>query len=123
MKFPRNVNSEAELEGVLMKLLFTLFLFAALAAPLSAQNMLQAYIDAGVPKGVVNLVMGPGDSVGDELLRAPQQERLDPRTEAVEDGGVALPLDRALRHAIEIADAGNGPVRGERPRRGRRRRR
>ena len=34
------------------------------AAPLSAQNMLQAYIDAGVPKGVVNLVMGPGETVG-----------------------------------------------------------
>ncbi len=42
----------------------TVVIKPASASPLSAQNMLQAYIDAGVPKGVVNLVMGPGDSVG-----------------------------------------------------------
>ena len=41
------------------------------ASPLSAQNMLQAYIDAGVPKGVVNLVMGPGETVGQALQDHP----------------------------------------------------
>ncbi len=41
------------------------------AAPLSAQNMLQAYIDAGVPKGVVNLVMGTGETVGQALQDHP----------------------------------------------------
>ena len=45
----------------------TVVIKPASASPLSAQNMLQAYIDAGVPKGVVNLVMGPGDSVGQAL--------------------------------------------------------
>jgi 1-pyrroline-5-carboxylate dehydrogenase len=41
------------------------------ASPLSAQKMLQAYIDAGVPKGVVNLVMGPGETVGQALQDHP----------------------------------------------------
>jgi 1-pyrroline-5-carboxylate dehydrogenase len=41
------------------------------ASPLSAQNMLQAYIDAGVPQGVVNLVMGPGETVGQALQDHP----------------------------------------------------
>ena len=39
----------------------------ASAAPLSAVNLVQALADAGVPDGVVNLVMGPGDTVGEEL--------------------------------------------------------
>jgi 1-pyrroline-5-carboxylate dehydrogenase len=39
----------------------------ASAAPLSAVNLVQCFVDAGVPDGVVNLVMGPGDTVGDEL--------------------------------------------------------
>ncbi|HEY7589961.1 MAG TPA: aldehyde dehydrogenase family protein [Candidatus Limnocylindrales bacterium] len=37
------------------------------AAPLSGVNLVQAYRDAGLPDGVINLVMGPGDSVGQEL--------------------------------------------------------
>jgi len=36
-------------------------------APLSGVNLIQAYRDAGVPDGVVNLVMGPGETVGQEL--------------------------------------------------------
>jgi len=43
----------------------------ATAAPLSAQKMLEAYIEAGVPAGVVNLVMGPGESVGQALQEHP----------------------------------------------------
>ena len=39
----------------------------ATAAPYSAVNLIHALEDAGIPAGVVNLVMGPGDTVGDEL--------------------------------------------------------
>ena len=39
----------------------------ASASPLSGVNLVHALEDAGVPAGVVNLVMGPGDTVGDEL--------------------------------------------------------
>src|SRR3989442_1160242 len=41
------------------------------AAPMSAVNLIQAYRDAGVPDGVINLVMGPGDAVGAELRENP----------------------------------------------------
>jgi 1-pyrroline-5-carboxylate dehydrogenase len=37
------------------------------AAPLSGVKLVEAYRDAGVPDGVINLVMGPGESVGEEL--------------------------------------------------------
>jgi 1-pyrroline-5-carboxylate dehydrogenase len=40
-------------------------------SPLSGVNLVQAFLDAGVPAGVVNLVMGPGETVGDELQTNP----------------------------------------------------
>ncbi|HEX5590181.1 MAG TPA: aldehyde dehydrogenase family protein [Candidatus Limnocylindrales bacterium] len=43
----------------------------ASASPLSGVNLIQAFVDAGVPAGVVNLVMGPGDTVGQELQSNP----------------------------------------------------
>jgi 1-pyrroline-5-carboxylate dehydrogenase len=43
----------------------------ATVAPMSAVNLVQAYRDAGVPDGVINLVMGPGDTVGAELRENP----------------------------------------------------
>jgi len=39
----------------------------ASASAMSAVALTEAYRDAGVPDGVFNLVMGPGDTVGDEL--------------------------------------------------------
>jgi 1-pyrroline-5-carboxylate dehydrogenase len=41
------------------------------ASPLSAVNLVMAYIDAGVPKGAINLVMGPGGTVGQALQDHP----------------------------------------------------
>jgi 1-pyrroline-5-carboxylate dehydrogenase len=41
------------------------------ASPLSAIKLVEAYIDAGVPAGAVNLVMGPGESVGQSLQDHP----------------------------------------------------
>ena len=41
------------------------------AAPLSGVKLVEAYRDAGVPDGVINLVMGPGESVGEELQTNP----------------------------------------------------
>jgi 1-pyrroline-5-carboxylate dehydrogenase len=43
----------------------------ASATPLSGVNLIHALEDAGLPAGVVNLVMGPGDTVGDELQSNP----------------------------------------------------
>jgi len=39
----------------------------ASASPLSGVNLVEAFDDAGLPHGVINLVMGPGDTVGEEL--------------------------------------------------------
>ena len=41
------------------------------AAPISGVKLIEAYRDAGVPDGVINLVMGPGDTVGAELRENP----------------------------------------------------
>ena len=41
------------------------------ASPLSAVKLVEAYLDAGVPAGVVNLVMGPGETVGQALQDHP----------------------------------------------------
>jgi 1-pyrroline-5-carboxylate dehydrogenase len=39
----------------------------ASAGAMSGALLMETYRDAGVPDGVINLVMGPGESVGDEL--------------------------------------------------------
>ena len=49
----------------------TVVLKPASAAPLSAWRIVQACHDAGIPKGVVNLVCGSGGSLGRALIEAP----------------------------------------------------
>jgi 1-pyrroline-5-carboxylate dehydrogenase len=49
----------------------TVVLKPASASPLSAVKLIEAYHDAGVPAGVVNLIMGPGDVVGQALQDHP----------------------------------------------------
>ncbi len=49
----------------------TVVLKPASASPLSAVKLVEAYIDAGIPAGAVNLVMGSGDSVGQALQDHP----------------------------------------------------
>lgn len=41
------------------------------ACPLSSLHLVRAFVDAGIPYGVVNCVMGPGGTVGRELLENP----------------------------------------------------
>ena len=41
------------------------------AAPISGVKLVEAYREAGVPDGVINLVMGPGETVGGELRENP----------------------------------------------------
>jgi 1-pyrroline-5-carboxylate dehydrogenase len=40
-------------------------------SPLSAVKLVEAFIDAGVPQGAINLVMGPGETVGQTLQDHP----------------------------------------------------
>jgi aldehyde dehydrogenase (NAD+) len=48
----------------------TVVLKPASAAPLSAWRLVEALHEAGIPKGVVNYVAGPGGEIGDALLDA-----------------------------------------------------
>jgi 1-pyrroline-5-carboxylate dehydrogenase len=49
----------------------TVVLKPSTSSPLSAVKLTEAYIDAGVPRGVFNLVMGPGETVGQTLQDHP----------------------------------------------------
>jgi 1-pyrroline-5-carboxylate dehydrogenase len=49
----------------------TVVLKPSSASPLSSVNLVMAYIEAGVPKGAINLVMGPGDTIGQALQDHP----------------------------------------------------
>ncbi len=49
----------------------TVVLKPASAAPLSAWRIVEALDEAGIPKGVVNFVAGPGGELGDALIDAP----------------------------------------------------
>src|SRR6187397_1816685 len=49
----------------------TVVLKPSSASPLSSMNLMMAYIEAGVPKGAINLVMGPGDTIGQALQDHP----------------------------------------------------
>jgi aldehyde dehydrogenase (NAD+) len=49
----------------------TVVLKPASAAPLSAYRLVQALHEAGLPKGVVNFVSGPGGELGQALVEAP----------------------------------------------------
>ena len=49
----------------------TVVLKPSTSSPLSAVKLVEAYIDAGVPAGAINLVMGPGETVGQALQDHP----------------------------------------------------
>lgn len=49
----------------------TVVLKPASAAPLSAWRLVEACHEAGIPKGVVNFVAGPGKALGEALVDAP----------------------------------------------------
>jgi aldehyde dehydrogenase (NAD+) len=49
----------------------TVVLKPASAAPLSAWRIVEACHEAGIPKGVVNFVAGPGRALGEALMEAP----------------------------------------------------
>lgn len=50
----------------------TLVMKPASTAPLTCLNLASAMKDAGLPDGVLNLVTGPGDIIGDEIVRNPR---------------------------------------------------
>ena len=104
----------------------TCLLKPASAGAMSAGLLMEAYRDAGLPDGVCNLVMGPGDTVGAELASS---EAIDGIvfTGSHEVGmGLLRGFSRSLPSPVHRGDGRQEPGRrdGERrPRRGRRRHR
>ena len=73
----------------------TVVLKPASWTPLTSLQLAQAFDDAGLPKGVLNVVTGPGGEVGDELCRYPPVDM------------VGLTGDTATgRQVMEAASAG-----------------
>lgn len=54
----------------------TIVLKPALQTPLSAIKVFECFHEAGLPKGVVNLVIGPAEEIGRELTSSPDVRKL-----------------------------------------------
>jgi acyl-CoA reductase-like NAD-dependent aldehyde dehydrogenase len=75
----------------------------ATETPLATAQVVQAYADAGLPPGVLNLVIGRGSVVGDELVRNPIS-RLITITGSTETGRhvMRLAADHIKRLSLEL---------------------
>jgi succinate-semialdehyde dehydrogenase / glutarate-semialdehyde dehydrogenase len=71
--------------------------------PLATAQVVQAYADAGLPPGVLNLVIGRGSVIGDELVRNPIS-RLITITGSTETGRhvMRLAADHVKRLSLEL---------------------
>src|SRR5690606_13411987 len=54
----------------------TVIIKPAPATPLSAIKLFECFHDAGLPAGVVNLVIGPAEEIGSELTKSPIVRKL-----------------------------------------------
>jgi len=77
----------------------TVVIKPASAAPISAWRLAEALVEAGVPAGVLNLVMGPGGELGDALVDAEPLKAVS-FTGSCSVGGMLY--DRAARRRLRI---------------------
>ena len=73
-------------------------------------NLIQALEDAGVPAGVVNLVMGPGDTVGEELQVQPGHRRHRLHRLVRGRDGSSSGRSRRLAAAVIVEMGGKNPA-------------
>jgi len=71
----------------------------ASSAPLSGWRLVEALVDAGLPAGVVNIVVGPGASLGEALVDA-RPTRAVSFTGSCAVGGALY--DRAVRRRLRV---------------------
>lgn len=81
----------------------------ASAAPLSAWRIVEACREAGIPKGVVNFVAGPGGALGQALLAAPDLRAIS-FTGSCEVGGKLHAQASARRLRIQLEMGGKNPT-------------
>jgi aldehyde dehydrogenase (NAD+) len=87
----------------------TVVLKPASAAPLSAWRIIEACHEAGIPKGVVNFVAGPGASLGRALVEAPAVQAVS-FTGSCEIGHKLHALASARRLRIQLEMGGKNPT-------------
>jgi aldehyde dehydrogenase (NAD+) len=87
----------------------TVVLKPASAAPLSAWRIIEACHDAGLPKGVVNFVAGPGASLGRALMEAPAVKAVS-FTGSCETGRKLHALASVRRLRIQLEMGGKNPT-------------
>jgi succinate-semialdehyde dehydrogenase/glutarate-semialdehyde dehydrogenase len=71
----------------------------ASAAPIAASEMIRALHDAGLPPGTINLVLGPGRTVGAELVENPISRKIA-FTGETETGRWIM--EKAAHHIIDL---------------------
>ena len=87
----------------------TVVLKPASVAPLSAWRIIEACHEAGIPKGVVNFVAGPGASLGRALVEAPAVQAVS-FTGSCEIGHKLHALASARRLRIQLEMGGKNPT-------------
>ncbi len=86
-----------------------LVLKPATTTPMTDLSLAYAMCEAGLPKGVLNVVTGPGGSVGDEIIRNPIIKKLS-FTGSVETGKHVLQAASASMKRVTLELGGSDPM-------------
>lgn len=78
-------------------------------APGCAHALAQIIVDAGFPKGVFNLVMGPGSVVGETIVNAPEVDAIS-FTGSVATGGSIAQKAAASMKKVQLEMGGKNPL-------------
>ena len=81
----------------------TVVLKPASDTPLSSLALVEALVEAGVPQGVMNLVTGPGSTLGDALVTDPRVAMISYATGESSAGAAVDKVAEATRLARELA--------------------
>jgi aldehyde dehydrogenase (NAD+) len=87
----------------------TVVIKPASAAPLSAWRIVEACHEAGIPRGVVNFVAGPGGALGEALVNAPPIKAIS-FTGSCEVGNRLHAMASARRLRIQLEMGGKNPT-------------
>jgi succinate-semialdehyde dehydrogenase/glutarate-semialdehyde dehydrogenase len=87
----------------------TLVLKPATTTPLTNLSLAYAMYEAGLPKGVLNVVTGPGGSVGDEIVRNPLIKKIS-FTGSIETGKRVLQAASSRMKRVTLELGGSDPM-------------
>ncbi len=79
------------------------------STPLSAHHLLQALVQSGLPKGVINLVTGDAPAIGDAMLRDPRLKKIS-FTGSTRVGKILMDGASLTQTRLSLELGGNAPV-------------